>query len=269
MSYQAIPLNDDEGVNDNAVFENYSHFDEDMAAPGLPATIYTTAIICSLGFTKEELYSSRSTFVLLPQWFNIAFNFFFSLVVIECVRQLRDETPECESSFLLTICCVISFTCYNVAEVFETFWMIHWIYSQPTCEEHQRLKFSTVNDEKEIVSGMTAAYKWWCYLYVIAPKLLIGGLLTYYGNTFLWVSDTNQDVILNAMSLGFITQNDEAMFATLVPQHMKDAAENLPPAKVSNAAKVTFLFEPYFAMVAVAVIVFATYADVCFDDVKT
>lgn len=266
MAYQSIQ----QDSNSNAKNEDncqFLHYDNDeLSGPPLPATIYSSAMVCSLGFTKEDLNSLNSWLILLPNWFFVFFNTVFSLIVIKCIIELRDETPECEADFLLLMLCVIAFSTYNMGEIFETFAMFHWIYHQPTVASHEVLTFSSNEDDKEIVSGMTASYKLWCYVCLVLPKLVIGLLITWYGNTFLLVSDSNQDVILNSMALGFITQNDEIIFEAMVPQSLKEVTSALPPVRISYQAKIFGLFKPYVMVLLVVLYTYFTYASVCLDD---
>jgi hypothetical protein len=116
------------------------------------------------------------------------------------------------------------------------------------------------------VSGMTASYKMWCYIVLVLPKLVIGVLIAYFGNTFLLVSDSNQDVILNSMALGFVTQNDEIIFDVLVPKNLKEVSENMPCIRITQNMKLWGLYRPYFISVVIFIFVAYSYADVCLDD---
>lgn len=277
-SYQSINRNDElqqlrpqqKSSGDNpSQQENlkFLHYDYDeLEGSELPITVYTSAMICALGFTKEELSEFRPWLVVIPNWLIVFFNYFFSFVVILAIKELRDVTPECEANFTLLMVSVIAFSTYNVGEIFETFSMFFWIYSQPTSTEHVELTFSSDDDDREITSGMTMAYKLWCYFAIILPKLAIGIMVAYFGNTFLLVSDSNQDVILNSMALGFITQNDEIIFDVLVPKNLKAITENMPAMKITRNMKLWGLYRPWAVSLLILIIVLYSYADVCLDD---
>jgi len=268
MSYQSINQNE-VGKSDHEAVENFKflHYDHDeLEGADLPATIYTSAMICSLGFTKSELSELRPWFVVIPNWLIVLFNYYFSFVVLFAIKTLRDETPECESDFTLLLVSVIAFSTYNVGEIFETIAMFVWIHGQPTCSEHEELTFSSDDDDREVTSGMTASYKMWCYISLLLPKLAIGILTAYLGNTFLLVSDSNQDVILNSMALGFITQNDEIIFDVLVPKNLKAVSENMPATKITRDMKLWGLYRPFAVSLVILFLVLYSYADVCLDD---
>jgi len=184
-SARAVDINDyDKNGKDYIVGNVFKHYDEDeLSGPPLPATIYTSAMICSLGFSAQELVEWRSFWVILPNWLIVLFNYIFSFIVIICIKELRDDTPTCEADFGLLMLSVIAFTTYNLGEIYETFCMFYWIYYQPTSSKHEELKFNS--DEEEILSGMTVEYKFLCYITLVFPKILIGILIAYYGSTYL------------------------------------------------------------------------------------
>ena len=162
--------------------------------------------------------------------------------------------------------CVISYTTYCTGEIFETLALCHWIYSQRTAESHMPISFSSDEDDKEIVSGLTASYKVFLYLFIIIPKFAIGVLLVFYGNTFLLTSDSNQDIILNSMALTFITQNDEVIFDSLVSENLKTVCGELPPVQISHKSKLISLYRPIFFAIVIMICVAHAWFDVCMDD---
>ena len=212
MSYQATETtrlkNDTQGTGSSSELV-FSHTDSDeLQGPEMPATIYTSALLTPVGFHRKELYNFRSIVLISLNYGVVIYNYFFSLIVIFCIKALRDDTPTCEADFWLLVLSVIAFSIYNVGEITETVGMFFWLHNQPTAEEHLQLQFSDDSDDKTIVSGFTFSYKIFAYTFLLLPKLIIGLLISYYGNTFLLCSDSNQDIILNSMALKFDTEND-------------------------------------------------------------
>jgi hypothetical protein len=270
MSYQSInisPKTEGDESSDGNV-EKFLHFDNDeLDAPPLPATIYTSTIVCALGFEREELCSMPALIVIFSNWAIISFYYAFAYVILTAIRALRDESPECVADYRLIMIGVIAFSTYCAGEIFETFSLLHWIHAFPTSEFHEPLKFSSDDSEsKQILSGMTQTYKLWLYISIILPKFIIGVALPVCGNTFLLTSDTNQDVILNAMALGFITQQDEIMYNVLVPQNICDILEGLPSAKISYRTKMMLLYKPLIMSLFIFALAIYCYSDVCWDD---
>jgi len=105
----------------------FSHFDGDeLVTPPPGPTIYTAAVITTLGVSLKDNVL-LSLLVVLPSWLMIFFNAVASLVIIEFIHQLRDETPICEANKALLILGVVIFNVYNVGEVYETIDMAIWI----------------------------------------------------------------------------------------------------------------------------------------------
>ena len=270
MSYQrgvneAASLKNDDGVKSSELV--FSHNDSDeLRGPEMPPTIYTSALLTPVGFHQKELYSFKSLLLISLNYGLVVYNYFFSLIVIFCIKALRDETPTCQADFWLLVLSVIAFSIYNVGEITETIGMFVWLHHQPTASEHLQLEFSDDSDEKIIVSGFTLSYKIFSYMFLLLPKLVIGLLISYYGNTFLLCSDSNQDIILNSMALKFVTENDEIVFETLVANNLKQLCSNLPALTISHNTKLLGLFRPFFVSITIAIIFGITYKDVCLDD---
>lgn len=279
MSYQAIPPSEEKVLihhdsnlsnhdyhhhtNDNFKFLHIDSDEKGLTGPSLPATIYTSAIVCSLGFTKEEVGRLSSLLVIMPNWILVFLNYIFCFVTISALKGISEESPYCVAEFPLLIVSVAAFSTFCIGEIYETFWMAYWLSVQPTVAEHEVLTFDSDEDDRQIVSGMTAPYKMICYLLLILPKLVIGILTMYYGNTFLLVADSNQDVILEAMALAFITDNDENIFESLVPLNLREVSESMPPMKITPEQKKFGMYRPYILGFCVILTVIFCYHNAC------
>jgi hypothetical protein len=83
------------------------------------------------------------------------------------------------------------------------------------------------------------------------------------GSGFILVAESNQDVILEAMALGFITDNDENLFEALVPLNLREVSESMPPMKISREQKAFAMYRPYMLGTAVAISVYICYNNTC------
>lgn len=241
----------------------FNHFDNDECTTPPPGpTIYTAAIVTTLGVSNTDNFLA-SLLVVLPSWAVIVFNAAASLVIIEFIHEIRDETPICEANLHLLLLGVVIFNVYNVGEIFETLDIAGWIYHFKTVECHQNLTFSDTDAGRQIVSGMTLWFKFVCYLVIVLPKLVIGVLLAFYGSGFLLVSDDNESLILNTVALTFITQIDDLIFDSMVPGNVKQCIDDLPPCEISYAQKMVGLCRPYLVAIFLAIITYASYIDSC------
>lgn len=242
----------------------FSHFDTDeLTTPPPGATIYTAAIVTTLGVSTSD-NSFASFLVVLPAWLVIVLNAAASLVIIEFIHEIRDETPICEANLNLLLLGVVIFNVYNVGEIFETLDIAAWIYNFKTVDSHQPLTFADADDAgRQIVSGMTAWFKSICYLVIVLPKLIVGVLLAFYGSGFLLVSDDNESLILNTVALTFITQIDDLIYESMVPSNIKQCIDDLPASPISYAQKMAGLARPYLVAILLAVITYASCIDSC------
>lgn len=200
MSYQSIPTtemhdlrtHDSKGnmidhhdyhhhTNDNFKFLHNNQSEDGLTGPSLPATIYTSAIIVSLGYTKEEVGKFSSMITILPIWILVFLNYVFCFVTLTALNGIIAATPYCEADFELLIISVAAFSTFCIGEIYETFWMAYWIASQRTSAEHEVLTFDSDDEDRQVVSGMTSSYKIICYLLLILPKLVVGIATLYYG----------------------------------------------------------------------------------------
>jgi hypothetical protein len=168
-------------TDDSFKFLHNNNDEAGLTGPSLPATIYTSAIICSLGFTKEEVGTWESLIVILPNWILVFLNYIFCFVTISALNGIIEESPECKADFLLLVVSVAAFSTFCIGEIYETFWMAYWLSIQPTVSEHEVLTFDSDDEDRQVVSGLTAPYKIACYLLLILPKLVVGVLTLYYG----------------------------------------------------------------------------------------
>ena len=199
-----VPLQ--RGLSQSFLYDN----DERLHAPRLPHTIYSSALVSTLGFDRDQLWRLDTWILLLPNWFMVGYNYVFSLSILYYINGISNLTPVCVVDRYLLFLCMIAFTTFSLGEIYETLALFHWIYCQPEVEHHEMLTMASDEDglglHENIVSGMTFFYKKICYFTLVVPKLCLGLLVLWYGNVFLLVSDTSQDCILHAMSIRLLTK---------------------------------------------------------------
>mgnify|MGYP003385321142 CR=1 FL=1 len=88
-------------------------------------------------------------------------------------------------------------------------------------------------------------------------------MLMLIGNLLILVADSNQNVILEAMALGFITDNDENIFNAMVPLHLREVSESMPPMAITRKQKRFGMFRPYMLGAVVALAVMFCYRKAC------
>jgi len=247
---------------------DFNLFDSDeLTGPAPSGSLYTAAVVTTIGVTLDDMSTLggalKSFLAIAPSWFLLMFNFVSSITMVFYLKQIRDETPECEANFPLIILGVVIFNIYNVGELFESLDLLFWIVGFKTSTTHEPLTLGKEEDETVIVSGLTPWYKFVCLVFVVMPKMFLGLLLAHYGSGFLLVSDDNESLILNTVALTFITQIDELIYDSMTPANVKVIIDELPTYKISYGAKILGLARPYIVSAAITAITFASYADSC------
>lgn len=199
--------------------------------------------------------------IYLTSWILVAFNVVASAIIIQNVKEIRDETPVCEADFELLILATIIFNTYNVGEMLETFDIAVWIHSFETVQDYQQLALS--KEDMHVVSGLTTPFKWCVYLLICLPKLILGVLLAYYGTGYLLVSDSNNDIILNCTALTFITQIDELIYDAMVPASVKCCIDEIPPFEYSPRMKLFGFYRPLIVIIGITTITTLSYSNSC------
>jgi hypothetical protein len=266
----ASPHTDPSGGNTTRI-DHFRHFDDDECdGPSLPPTIYSSAILAPLGFAAEDLSGCCSwlwcTAIVVPQWLLVFLNYFFCIVVIIAIKEIRDDSGMCKADWLLSVFCVGVFSCYNIGEIVETLGLFFWLYQFPTGRKCEPLTFTIDKGSEErrhISSGMTLWYKALVATLILVPKLAFGGLLSWYGNGFLLTCDGNKELIVITVAITFVTQVDELMYIAMVPSHIKIVIENMPVFEITRQQKLVGLFRTYFVGALIAGITWVSFKYTC------
>ena len=164
--------------------------------------------------------------------------------------------------FFLKLACNSVFTGFVLAELFETMSMIDWIRHAPdahpdslrewwkeNCLSKQKKKslrerprftgieMKRLADNKEEFDpdwGIPMGYKLFCLIVLLVPKLCLGVFTWVIGTAFIALSETNTDLILNTLAVGFVQDIDEIVFMFTTSLGMQEAIANMPPVKLRD-----------------------------------
>lgn len=224
---------------------------ESLTAITLPETIYSSLIILPLctniGRTAfhRKLISLSLFFCLLA---NLAIQGFFLRYVYKIYVDNEEEHGQCGTKLTdrnLRIFCILVFTGYCFSEIGETFNMFTFVRNFPTSKgfEPLRLKEKKNEDgetETEFHSGMTQCFKWYCYLTILIPKFGIAVALLTYGTGFVVTTVNDEDLILNAIALGFVLDIDDMAYNYFMTYQMREVVQGLPPVIIQATCATDF-----------------------------
>jgi len=190
----------------------------------LPQSLYTYAILRPLGWDGCSQYCATTTFSLFVIIYSVL------LVVLNCVIQIGFflYIPIAGKGGVhpyLLFCSLCAFNVYFVAEINETVAMICWVLRFKIEERWKPIELVPARDRFE--TGMV----WWykaLALFALVIKMAIAFGLAVRGIPWLLGSESNADILLNCVSLYFITQIDEAMYSAFVSSGDKELMRKVP-----------------------------------------
>lgn len=224
---------------------------ESLTAISLPETIYSSLIILPLctniGRTAfhRNLISLSLFFCLLA---NLAIQGFFLRFVYKIYVDNEEELGQCGSRMTdrnLRVFCTLVFTGYCFSEIGETFNMFTFVRNFPTSSSFEGLRLKEKKNEdgeSEVTfhSGMTQCHKWYCYLTILIPKFGIAVALLTYGTGFVVTTVNNEDLILNAIALGFVLEIDDMAYNYFMTYQMQEVVSGLPPVVIEASCTTDF-----------------------------
>ena len=168
--------------------------------------------------------------LLVSSAMQVAFIYF----IYETQAQLpSNPTAEaCPTHLTLRVSGALLLTTYCFAELKETYSMFMWTMKMKTTDATENLQIEYENDDetpKQIVSGFTKCYKANITFWIVLPKLAIGVALWWLGILFVMKSESNSDLVLNAVAVLFVLEIDDQLFTALVPSSFAKVFGDLPP----------------------------------------
>lgn len=98
-------------------------------------------------------------------------------------------------------------------------------------ESHFELKVKTVDEVKTFAPkwGVPYWYKLFVYVCVLFPKLMIAIYMWIVGTAYIVLSESNSDLIIDTLAVGFVADIDDIVFRFTTSPQMTTAIESLPP----------------------------------------
>lgn len=249
----------------------------------LPESIYTACLLVPAAFDAHEYRcgskDGRTNYFIVAQVYFL----FFVNVCVQCVFAVyvkilfEDQSPgdrdldanDTEPShsfstcgygytnelvpqrlystdFYLRILCLAAFAVFCLQDLFQTMWMLMWVYYLPTTGcGIEKVKIGLDQEDKtshEIKNGLPMWLKLINTFFVLMPKLFVAATLLCWGGGFVVGATSNEDVLLNSLALVFVIELDEYMYSFALPKNLKKFCEEMPPVIPNTDFITTFTY---------------------------
>lgn len=208
----------------------------------LPESIYVFAPFNVASRHKEEVSSAFFWLLFsIPCWLLLFLVFGAQFSALYYVKGIGEEieSRNCHhNAYLLRLVCVFTYTSLIWTDIWETIIVSLYIVTIPRVHSWTGMtKLLKDVEAGEIVAfhegeGMMLWFKTFTFLVVIVPKLLLALGLWYYGTRFLAHSRTNEDMLVNAVTLIFITEIDNYFYQVIPNAQREEVIEDMPILRI-------------------------------------
>ena len=206
----------------------------------MPESIYTAVIVgwLNVRVSKKVPVETHAFFVAAVMYGPLVLAFVISCTVqaslagflLSTVGDAGDDlAATCDgTSGPLRMVAIFIYLCTIVREIFETRDMHRWLAKFRTSPKHEFLRVYRSCDPNEPdypiclpASGITVAARFYFYLGVLLPKLLLSLLVLFAGCGVVLRSTNDFNLVLNSVAVAFVLDIDELCFAALVAPTVK------------------------------------------------
>jgi len=278
----------------------------------LPESIYTAVLLIPAAFEAKQYgclkkKNRTNLFIVIQVWclflitlcFQVTFTWYIKVLFESNIGGDREEEfanniashswdtcsygytnqvraiwrQEYATDFFLRVLCLMVFAAYCIADVYQSMWMLMWLFYLPNSKDCgvQRLRTGPDQEDKDLVevkNGLPCWLKIFNTQLVLIPKLSVAAFLLCYGSGFLLAARTNEDVILNSLALVFVIELDEYMYGYGLPLNIKNYCEAVPPVipntdVIERYSYINGLFGMTWNFLLLATATYALYRTYC------
>tara|TARA_A100001015_G_scaffold288391_1_gene359183 strand:+ start:128 stop:1015 length:888 start_codon:yes stop_codon:yes gene_type:complete len=197
----------------------------------LPESVFSAAMISPLWITVKPGCNFESILGMGMMWIFAILSFLIQATCVYFVQEMtRNKTSCSNASTLLTLISLLCFSSLIWVDIFETFKMGSYLYMLPKAktidgELVKSIKFDYAGNGVGFLdsnkSGVSRLYKKSVIAIILIPKWAIACSLWYYGCKFILMSDSNEAVLLNSVSLNFLLDIDDYLYKALISDYVK------------------------------------------------
>jgi len=136
------------------------------------------------------------------------------------------------TSWYLKLACNIVYTGYILSDIFHTVHFVDWVRHAKTVPRLREIK-TYENERGEMTLdedwGLPDWYKLCVVVGLLLPKLLIACAMWVIGTGYIVLSETNSDLIVDTLAVGFVMDIDEIVYMFTTNHSVQEAIATLPP----------------------------------------
>lgn len=227
----------------------------------LPENLYSAAIVLPL--EKFDASSNWNRFIHFQTIFMVGVNFFIQGTLIGYLYHITlknaSDYGECGNYTLEPMVyrlCVLIYIMYCFADMMETFEMVYWFRTITDSKMHgirengfidrettsSKLMYKIVDEDDDVtedllsnankihrISSNYTAYVYGCVLF---PKFFLAMSVLLIGTGFIVNTDADENLILNALALGFILELDEMAYEFIANPQWQECVQTIPRIQV-------------------------------------
>ena len=196
----------------------------------LPESIYTTCFIRIVKLMEAFRTGRRigmQVCLVLPEVCFLGFSILCQVGLTSYLQMELEKRDPCNANKSRGLMWIgaAAFTGNMLQEVMETIGISWWMLEVEAFD-------SDLAGFEEI--QLLNSHRVIGFLFVVLPKLAIAGYLTWVGNRFVLLSETDTDLVLNCVAMTFVIEIDELILATLSSQLNRRMVQNLKPVETGR-----------------------------------
>jgi len=254
----------------------------------LPESLYSLAMMLPLETFEESKFWNN--FIHGQMMFALWINFFIQVTLIGYLYYITSENADehglCGSYDLTPMIyrlCVPIYIAYCLKDMIESTEMIYYFTTMTmkdsevqdngyiTREEKQvGLTFKVVDEDGDVtadvlensrkLNSISFKYKIYVYVAVLIPKFLLALGLLIIGTGFIVNTDDDENIILNALALGFILEMDEMIYEFISSAQWQECVATIPKVQILGDEKKAGFFKRFGALGKTAVLGILSYS---------
>jgi hypothetical protein len=229
-------LNDYYGMTRTIRDNDYDYRNTPVWTTSLPESVFSAAMMSPLWITVKPGCNFESVLGMGLMWIFAVLSFLIQGVCIYFVHDMTSNKNSCSNAnSLLSLISLLCFSSLIWVDIFETFKMGSYLYMLPKAktvdgELVKFIKFDYAGNGIGFIannsSGVNNLYKRCVIALILIPKWAIACFLWYYGCKFILMSDNNETVLLNSVSLNFLLDIDDYLYKALISDYVKTTLIN-------------------------------------------
>jgi len=223
----------------------------------IPQNLYSAAMVLPLEtFDAKKRWNQ---FIHAQTIFMLFVNFFIQGTLIGYLYYItldnEEEYGECggywQTEQMVYRLCVLIYIAFCLADIIETLGMAYWYWMISRATDikdtgmlsgNANLQYKIVDEDGDLtkdvllnarkVHSTTICYKFYVFFGVLFPKFCLAAGTLLIGTGFIVNTDSRDNLLLNALALGFILEIDEMIYEFIASPQWQECVQTIPKIQV-------------------------------------